>query len=136
MFKNIAHMDTRLEKDYGIEDILEYDCLQNETICEGKEKIFSKFLGKLCLFSLILGLLSTVGYTKLTSISISEGFFSDIFSENILNEVMPETGAISATSVKYEVISPSKLGCEISTTCIRISASRTSSSVLLKASTS
>jgi len=106
MFKNIANMDSFLRsEDYSTNVVPEIDCTIEDAV---KPEMVSpkKSHGSLLLFSLVLLMLAGGVCCKyFTQIDTGSSVLSGIFSENVLNEVLPETGAISAAAAKREVIS-------------------------------
>ena len=104
MFKNIANMDLMLNSDAEVENIPEAELEPCEQKVAPKKNFAGAFF-KFCAFVLAIGLMGSFGYKKLTSIDTSFGMLNGIFNDNVLTEVVPETGVISAASVKREIIS-------------------------------
>ena len=110
MFKNIANMDTFLKEDGLLVEVEP----EQEVILESQTPQVKKSGKKIGLgFLIVTALLAFVGgvvYKKTTSIDTSYSLLSGVFSENVLNEVVPEASVISAASNKREIISvPQKL---------------------------
>ena len=110
MFKNIANIDSFLNEGNFTTNVIP-ESEECETVSE-KKKV--KKTGKARLFSMLL-LTAIIGtaagfgcYHKMTSLETGNGLIADMFNENVLNEVLPESAAISATSTKREVISVSR----------------------------
>ena len=107
MFKNIANIDSFLNNgDYNTNVIPELKEIKEQTrVRKVNSHKNTKLLSMLILTALI-GTGAGLGcYHKMTSLDFGTNLISDMFSENVLNEVIPESAAISATSTKREVIS-------------------------------
>ncbi len=116
MFKNIANIDSFLnDGDYSTNIIPDTEELEyteklkrvqkvKPTRVPGKARIFSMLL-----LTAVIGTIAGIaGYHKITALDAGNSLIADMFNENILNEVLPESAAISATSTKREVISVSR----------------------------
>ena len=107
MFKNIANMDSFLrDEDYSTNVVPEIDCAIEGSV---EPEVFSskKKHGSFVLCGVVLLMLVAggIGCKCFTQIDTGSSVLSGIFSENVLNEVLPESGAISAAATKREVIS-------------------------------
>lgn len=107
MFKNIANIDSFLsDRDYStnVLPLLE-ETEVNEEIKPAKKNNKAKMLILLLLTAIIGTGTGTACYQKIVSIDTGSSIIGDLFNENVLNEVYPESAAISATSTKREIIS-------------------------------
>ncbi len=110
MFKNIANIDSFLnDGDYSTNVIPGEEELEEVSNVVPVKKTAKVKLISMLLLTAIIGTVAGIGcYHKMTSLDAGNSLIADMFSENVLNEVLPESAAISATSTKREVISVSR----------------------------
>lgn len=110
MFKNIANIDSFLnDGDYNTNVIPEIKELEKNKRLKPASKPSKIKLWSMLFLTAVIGTIAGIaGYHKVTALEAGNSLVSGIFSENILNEVVPESAAISATSTKREVISVSR----------------------------
>lgn len=106
MFKNIANIDSFLRsEEYDTNVVSQIDVMAEENLPEetgSKRRVVSSFF---CIATVLLLTVGGVGCKYLTQLDTANNVLSGVFSENVLNEVIPESAAISAAATKREVIS-------------------------------
>ncbi len=110
MFKNIANIDSFLNNgDYNTKVIPELEEIQEQPRVKPLRQHRKARVLSMLLLTALIGTAAGIGcYHKMTSLESGTNIITDMFSDNVLNEVLPESAAISATSTKREVISVSR----------------------------
>lgn len=104
MFKNIANIDSFLnEQSSDIEELSQMEELIVPV--QHKKGKKSHFTSVFCVFVALAIIAGSIGYKKLTTVSSIDNVFGGLLQENILNDIQPETSAITAANSKREVIS-------------------------------
>ena len=105
MFKNIANMDSFLrEEDLSTTGISFPEGVSEKTEVATPDSR-NGFMSGLCVVAALVMIAGGLGYKSLTTIDTSEGMFSGLFHESVLNDIQPESSAITAANSKREIIS-------------------------------